>query len=546
MTWTPNGTFGTALSSRQKAVRFAVEFAGYSTVFTTGAVSSASWTYKRLLSMADIDNGEIDPRSGRTTLSQIKFHLVDDGNEIRNLISSERKTPALANMGGRIVTLWMGFAGLAQANWEVVGRFAVEEVELVEPGRYRFTARDPFQQFALPLFGSLLDTARTQIKVAAAIGVSTIEVQDNAKFTTGDSVLLFDGLLEQWTTISGLSGPEITQKFIYLTDPTILALSTNATIVKARRIRGNPINIAMRLVLDDFATVGAIQTDYPITTVSGTFVAGDGFGVPSTLIDKTAIQAERDTFMSDLVGEIRLVSRVDDGWTYLQSFMRGLALMVVRRSGLLSLRGYHLPLSTSGTPAAINDDEMMAATWRRPHSESINRVVVSGDMLGSEMTTLATVEDVDSVAVIGKREVVVESPWLRTSLGGADTAAVIGGRIIGRFSAGHQVIEASAFMSKMTLEPGDYVGVTHPSLPDTSQNLAMTGQGAEVIASGLDLGSGTVSLEMWLYSGRRAGGITLEAQADFGSASATEKLQNAFITAEDGFMPDNTPGYVWV
>lgn len=550
MTWAPNSTFATKLSSLQKRPIYAVQFASVTTVYTTDDVTSPTWTYKKLLRGPIVNGGSIDPRDGRLELGTLSFLLLDDQGEIRSLLSSDKKSPVTGNLAARQLTLYMGFSGMAQANYEVIGVFKVESVALREPMVYEFHCIDPFPELARPLFGSLGVGADTQVATNAGIGATTIYVDDMQTLAVGDLVCLHKpegGAPRAWTTITARGtdddGTDPDGDFVTVADALVEAAMRGWVVRKAREIVGNPINIIMRLLLDDFALSGTIQTDFPIDSIRGTFVAGDGCGIASSSFDVTQIKAERDFWLSEFKGRLIVSEREDDTSSFVADFLQGLGFLFVRRAGTIGFRAGHLPLAGTGTPTTLTASQVAQRGWERRYYDLVNRVIVEGNFIGDKKAQLTVIEDAASIAAVGKRETVLGPRWLWSDLGGTAFPAAIAGQWLSRWATGHQQMTFDAHMTQLTLEPGDYVQVTHHDLPDTETTQPMSTTPAEVLSVSPDLVGNKLVLELWRYAGKRGGLICPDAQAAYASASAAERNRYAFVCGDDGFMGDDSPGY---
>ena len=541
MTWSPNATFAALLDDQQRDELYAVEISGHGTVFTTGPVSSASWTYVQSLGDIEIEAGKVDIARGSWELGTMNFNL-------ENRDGSAAALASIADLAGRTVTLWMGFRGLAQANWEKVGTYTIEKASIEEYGAYAFECIEPFPELGRALASSLETGLHATITRPVNFGATRIYIDDRTDFALGMTVAIYDGYRYMIRTISAIGYETVSgDAQSYIDVPAAdQFISVNGTVARCLSIAGNPVNIAVRILVDDFATVGSIQTDFPITAAYGAWTAGDGFGVPLARLDVAAIKAERDARMSTLVGQVIFEQLQDDGRGWLDDLCHGVMQLVARRNGLLSIRSCLLP-SAAGTPPTIDDTNARDWAWQRSFSDAYNRVIVEGDLLGRETKQLALVEDAGSIAAIGRRELVVRSPWLRSALSGETSAMIIGGRLLARTTSGVENLACVASVGRSVVEAGDPVLLTHPYMPDTGAGgVPMSGAVAEVAAAALSLPDNGIHLETRRYSYARGAAIAPDSQVDFGSATSLEKSLYAFITEDSGLMPDGSAGYTWV
>lgn len=542
MTWSPNASFAALVDDREREELFAVEVSGHATVFTTGPVTSASWSYVQTLAVGSIEGGAVDIAAGTWQLGALEFSLIDRSGTARALA-------AVTDLAGRTVSLWMGFRGLAQANWEKIGTYTIETCSIGEKGRYDFRCIEPFPQLGRALADSLGSGIRKTITQPAVVGSTRIYVEDRDDLEIGMTVVLYDNSRYTIGTISSI-GTEYSAGtptyFVDLSSGTDVFVAVNGTLARCLSLRGNPVNIAVRILVDDFALAGSIQTDFPLDAADGAWTTGDGFGVPLANLDTAAIKTERDARMSTLSGQVILERRIESGRSWFDTICHGLMQMIVRRSGLLSVRSCLIPSAAGVSPLTIDSSNAQDWQWERSFVDAANRVIVEGDVLGDVARQLSVAEDAASIAAIGRRELIVTSPWLRTALNGEQHALIIGGRLLARTTSGVETVSCRASVGRSAVEPGDVVYLTHPFLPDTGGTGAMSGAVAEVAEASLSHAENGLSVTVRRYPYARGAAITPDGQVAYGSASSGEKAQYAFICQDDGLMPDSTPGYTWV
>lgn len=557
-----NSTFAARLANRQDAPLYAVQVSGYSRVFTTGPVQSASWTYSELLSDVRVEAARIDPSTGGFTLAGLSFVLTEDrnGGHVRDLLSTDEASPAVPSLAGRQVTLWVGFRSMSQTYWEDIGTFAIDGVEMVGVGQYRFDCVDNLYQLDRGLFESFGDPVETRSvdsnttdDVGTNATATKLWVQSIDGLETGDDLVILHASSKEriWTNASSVgyatnaSGRNIA--VIYLPAAPGFTIPEDSRVYKAWRIEGHPVNILMRLLLDDFKTTGAVQTTYPVDAVEGNFTTGDGVGIAASLFNHTQITAERDTYGTGTYGRLIVTGRVDSARALLASYLTGLGTLWLARDGLIKFRGSQLPAPAVGsTPPDVNTSEGWSWSWSRDLSSVINSATIRGNALPGEQPTILTATNQGSITDIGRRDMAVTIPWVDRVKTSAATVASMAGRLFGRVARGRQEIGVVLPLTRLGLEPGDLCTVTHPGLPDTATGGAMSGVSVEVISAGLDARGGSCPVTFWRYAGIRTGLIANDTQTSYSGASASEKLTYAFASNDSGFMPDNTPGYVWL
>lgn len=547
MTWSPNASIDALLAERARdLVNYVVVFDGRSTVYSQSAVTWPDCTTKQILIMQDFEGAEADSAQGQFRFGSCRFSLLDKAGEVTTLLKE-------LDLRGVHVTVYIGGKGVAQADYEAIGVFMVTAVVCREYGLFEFTCTDPFPQFQRDLFVNLGNPVESDIiptegifgsEVYPGVGDTKVYIDAYAgeDLAVGDYVMIRYKENYHFTTIAALKVGEQRAK-VTLTDSLTFRAKSGSVLVKCARLRGNPVNILVRLLLADFALAGDIQTNFPLDAVGGVLSDDppDGLGVPSTLVDSAQIIAERDAYLSTAVGEV-IATQSESGRPYIERFCWGLCSLIVTRAGKLGIKCLRQPYTTGATPA-ITAATSAFWTYDLAPSDFRNKIIVRGDEFDGDYVDMATVQDDALVATHGPLETTVDSPWLRSYLSGATQGAALGARLLSRLALGREQVTASGFLGLLELEPGDVVSLTHPEMPDRSTGLAMSGTAGEVASVSPQLGQGSVAVAIWLYGGGRVGLIAPDAQADYGAASAEEQATYAFISADDGTMPGGDAGY---
>jgi hypothetical protein len=283
-----------------------------------------------------------------------------------------------------------------------------------------------------------------------------------ADLDEADYAKLFVGQVSDW----GMKGPVYTVKVRDLKRTTLEKIMMNATEAAPSTIEGNPINIWYALMTGDFA-----NATFPVTTSGAT---ATGLDVSASLIDATHLQNERDEWLYgwNLRYEFRKPEKAKKFFEDELFLLKGYPL--IRGSGQLSARLYH-PAHPAQTAQVLDEDAILGIPDAKPlFDDHVNVIEIYGDhdpdfdeSAGeSEFTILYSIEDSSDVTATKERkELIIESKGLRTSLDGVRNARFAAGKIRQRFLNPPVEITAETLFSKRMLEVGDVVGVTHSALP---------------------------------------------------------------------------------
>lgn len=546
MTWAPGSSLAAEVAAQQKALLWAVEIDGASTVYTTGPVASATWTYAQLLEAIERDSGGYNPRTHALMLGELTFVLVDRDGEITDLVSTDRDGAPVASLAGRTVTLWLGARGLAQSAWESVGAFSIESVSRVGGGAYRFRCIDQFPELNDQLFKTQPEKFQTEAAEYATAPTADLYIRGKSglNYTSEYSWLVIDDGVRQWRTGDlNITSPASGGK-PYLTFGADLTTSVGpgATVLRARGLEGHPLDVIVRCLLGDFATVGTIQTDFPLDAVYGTFTTDDGLGIDATRIDTAQIKAERDTYASGLVGLAIVAEKWERAADWVVKMLSGLGWLYVRRNGKLGFRGMHLPIITSGT-VTLDEDNVLDAQWDHEFAALANVANVRGDEYDRGPREILSVEDTASIAATRRSEVDIDIAWAYSDLASAAYLRAAGYRHLARYRNGAQRIVCRGHRALLTVESGDTVLVTQGDLPDTTSGESMSAAVAEV--ADVSPAEDGVSVELWRWGALRCAGFAADAAPDYVSATDAQRAQYCYITQDDGYMADGSVGYQW-
>lgn len=564
MTWDPGSEYGSRLDAAQQSVVYVAEIEGYPTVFSTGPVASATWTTVRpYLRPPRVDLGSIDPLTGTWQLGGATLVIVDVGGEARALVATERGTSPVASLRDRAVTLWLGFSGRPQSEYQAIARFAISGVSCDEYGTVTITCSEPFPALRKPLYRCFGDELSGRLHQAAAKGATQVWIESDAALweLAGRDVVIVPGTYADngtrlpderlWFRVSDVlfGVPDMTQDEGYawrltLATPLDRDLTTDAEWRKAWRMIGNPVDMVVRVLRGDYSTTGQIQTDFPLAYVSPGFSGETSLALPASWIDVSAIKAERDAYAAGWSGELIVTKSADSAGEFITTMVNGFGTFHARRSGLLSFRTHRFP-TASGTPRQITPANSCSWEWSRTYDDTATTISYEGDAYDGHSVYVGGATDDEAAAVQAPSETTYQLAWLRSDRDGAAIASVLAARQLSRYSRGHQEIRLRAFPGEVRVEPGDVVELTHPAIPDTDTGASLVRCRAEVIAAALDPATGWVEITCWRYASGREGLLAPDGALDYASASATDRGTYAYQTDDSGQEPDGSSGYVW-
>jgi hypothetical protein len=438
--------------------------------FSTGPVRSAGTTKKALLRVPDTVAQKLSQLQGRASLTVVSFELVDRDAEITDLVATEKSSPTLATLVNRPVTLYSGYADLAEADYAAVGFGQVDSVEMTDMGvAYRFTLVDLHRHQFDDIFTNAEATQsipyNTTLAADASAGATQLTPRAVADVQEGDKLYLgpsthasYTGQEEKVTVL------KVTGSAIVLTAP--LAKSFKATDElrwATTVIEGNPINLMYAVQTGDFANV-----TFPLTKVRG---EPTGLGIAAGQIDSAGLQKERDRMIPDKVWRFEAKDGVP-GFRFLeQRLYRLLGYPAFTIDGKLSFRLYRPAWpddAASGLPT-ITKSDVVRWGWRRAHDLHVNKVSVGVDMDPETGEPAETGGGEDTADQTATRETAVfeeENTGLRAGLRGVRDADTVGSVILRRFLKPPAQYELWCHLTKRALQVGEVVSVTHDELPN--------------------------------------------------------------------------------
>ena len=324
------------------------------------------------------------------------------------------------------------------------------------------------------------------------------------------------------------------------------------------KIKGNPINIWVRIMVNNFATSGkgSLIANYPIDSVTGN---PTGLGYIIQDLDETDIQNERDIWMPNTTVEYQWRDPIDGKAWMEEQFFQLWGFPITKRGSIrtkTSLRLFH-PIQPPATPIQWNNKKLIGfPDWERRYDQLLNRVKIYGDWdpdaadPDDEWTELANEETPNSAftetAISETYFLEFKSKGLRTSENGVTIATAMAQRILSRYGhGGPEKISGNVKFTELDIEPMDLIALTIDALPDymTYRADGKVEELFEVVGIAPNFKKASIKVELLKSYRKRAAFIhATNSPADYTAASEEEKYY-AYISDSDGKMSNGDDGY---
>ena len=263
--------------------------------YSTGPVKAAAVTKKQLLSFPSSIGQKVSQLQGRTSLNLFTLELVNQANELNDLFANEKASPTLATLINKRVTLYSGYADLAEADYAPVAIAQIRGVKASEDAtRWSFDLGDLRRAQQETVFlnadarGSRLELAFLQDFVA---GVGVFKVTgDPTTWNQGDRIFLGPSTdaanpgAEEKLTVQQVR--DITNE-VFVDPVTVYKYKAGDPVRSASTLlEGNPYNVMLAVLTGDFA-----NGSWPLVKAYG---KPTGLGIAVADLDTTAILKERD------------------------------------------------------------------------------------------------------------------------------------------------------------------------------------------------------------------------------------------------------------
>jgi len=326
------------------------------------------------------------------------------------------------------------------------------------------------------------------------------------------------------------------------------------TIYNYVRMVGNPINIMMRILIDDFATAGTIQSNFPLTSISGVTPTGlSAFSIAD--FDVAGIQAMRDTWSKDTVFDITFPEPISAREFIEKQIMQLLGgFLVESLDGIFSLLISRPSKPASGAVTIQDQHTQGLPQWLRDTANIVTKITVQGNYNAAtnKYSDLVTAESWDTryyaTNLNISRSLEISSMGLIDAYDGEMLATITIGAIMSRYgTGGPERITIKGGPILMFLKAGEKVYVSLTNVPSIAAGVM--GKASEIFevvsvkTSGSPLLT-TLVLQGYTTSWRPAFIAPDADHADYVNATATEKQNDAYLYDSGTTFSDSLPPYV--
>lgn len=470
-------------------------------------------------------SANIEPERGRSSISSISFVLNDVEGNVTALIAE--------GLGGRIVTLYMGFDNIDESEFVAVFTGPVTNYALTpDLAGYEISARDP-QTLVNRKVCECGATKLTADMAATSVGQYThyLTILENTNVVFFNSVdpVTFGATLDNvfgadnWEYEQ--ASDEVEGDTAHVGDTTgwlssgyaqieneIVAYSGRTSTTLTGLTRGalgtsaaaHSTNAAVRELI-------RLGPAHPMDIAQSLYTDTDKRGLS---IDAALVGSARFAAVKASIGDYTMDFRITEAFnakTFLEEeiFSIMACYPVTTGGGLLSVKEFAKPEDLDAD-ATIDHSNIRAdqsgkpyLQWNGNFQSVINKVTYNYDYSTTETTdrlkfkaTLSD-EDGDSITQYGEKPLVINSRGLRSELTG--TTDLINSRIaliLARYKNAAPIVKARVHMQKNLIEPGDVVLVESSLLPDPGTGTRGMSAQMEVVNRSNDYQGGHVDLDL--------------------------------------------------
>jgi hypothetical protein len=479
-----------------------------------------------------ISSQKLNPDQGRAEIGAASFTVADLNTEFSDNVRA--LNAAGENLRDKIVRFYLGYAGLAFSDFQLVGTQIVKDVSF-DKGAFRVSCNDIQRSARKDIFdlagttlASTVEVADTTINVSATAGFTTVEhgtsYTDAASSTVGyikikDEVIRYTGKTS--TSFTGCTrGVLGTQAARYVVD---------GGTPSARREK---VSEYVYLEMPAPKLAYAILTGVLHGQGGDTLPATWHLGIPTSLVrlaDFTGIGTDLWDTTDDTQGVVLRFEGLTkaDGKAFLETEVCKLVglFMPVYTTGELGLRRMTRVLSDAAGVVTLDESNSVQVGDLEHDFDSLhNSFQIDWNWNGKDYTRRTVYVDTASVAKHGKSTTM--SLKFKGLFGGRHTDAMLFkllDSIRDRFSAPPVRLRVDVFHSLNALEVGDVVRVKHRCLRDYTGSGDTIDRAMEVQSATVNWRTGAVSLELF--------GST-ETASIISPTLATSALPDAFYTAQ--------------
>ncbi len=525
-----------ALKARSKNVRIVLEISGLTNasgktiLYTTGPIQAAGSDVRALLTAPEGNSSSLDIREAQATFSSIGFDILDRDREITSKL-------ATVAFRGKTATLKIGLASVPFANYVQVYVGIIQDFKRSGGGlSYSFSTVDVqvnLDQFAFILattkLSAAITTLDTSISVDEALGFATagpfvnhedqVLARGHFLIGSGDSAELVE-----WTGKTSNTFDALTRGVL---GSNVGTFPIGTQVKEVVVWPGHPLEILSVVLSGNTIEEGAAYANVP-----------SGWKMISTVsLDATTWLVAKDR-TREFMWEYRTVSK---------QFARNFAQLEVLQPLRLFIRStatnalalvelIERPDPLNLATQVDKDKETFDVPWNSGASKVSNQVVVFFDfsLFTGQFDTQVTINDTASQAkygVISQRTYSLKG--LRTDLGGADQAELIGLEHFNLFGDLRPEMEVMVFSDHLAFEIGDPVRITHPRIPTiNTASLGVSQRFMKLIGNKLSLA--TLGGRWTLYdpdvpAANLYGSVAVDGTNDFPDADAITQATRLFI-----------------
>jgi hypothetical protein len=551
MPFDPNANWTAATNAGAKDPVYYIALEGLASKhYATAPVKTPAVTKKLLLNMPTSIGQKVSQLQGRTSLNLFPVSMVNQGAELNDLFATEKTSPTLDTLINKRVTLFSGYASLAEADYAALVVGQIRDVAIRKDGTLWEMSLVDLRRAQQETIFLNADARGDKLALTfltdyvAGLGVFKV-TGDPTIWQQGDRIYLGP------STDAANPGAEEKVTVQQVRDGTNEVFINPVTTYKYKAgdgvrsastyLAGNPYNVMLAVLTGDFA-----NGSWPLLAALG---QPTGLDIATADIDTTEIIKERDRIMPSDIW-IFEQTRPISGSRFLESMIyRWLGYPRVRLGGKLSFRAYRPP-HPDEAPSLTTIAEADVISWEagRDIDSHVNRVVLGVDTGfggGNPSQIVTTDETSDQTLTDEAAEQREESTGLAGAYSGTRLAQGRASVQLRRFIDGPYQVTVTVLPRKRAIEVGDDVILTHSRIPNpASSTPGVTSKRMEVVGRDELLDEGPIKLLLQDANWTRpfwigpSGGLP-----DYDAASSAQREYGYIGPSGGGNFSDGTPGY---